>query len=228
MQVNVQEALIKTVSVGIQTLTVNNKQLTLSIFRQLHQEDVIDRYTGQLKGGAWGTVNYFWNDCGWQGYREHRHVVWQKGKELRWACVEIMPNYGEMEDLLRRRTIEPVSHVLAYRTVKDGWTPSPVPSAGSIFEFRWAEKVVLWCAGPTSLFNVWKYGAEARPTWPKDAPTYLEALVADVFPAGVDPYDYDQAVADINADVEEYCEAKGRYLKSIRELNALDQLFIAA
>ena len=74
---SVHDAKIKTVAVQIETMTVGGKQVTLSLFRQLREEDLIDGDGGTLNGVPWGYVNYCLDKncprCG------HRHLVWQRG-----------------------------------------------------------------------------------------------------------------------------------------------------
>jgi hypothetical protein len=77
------EATVRTATVEIKTLTVRGKQVTLSVFKQLPKEDLLNPETAELLGTAWGKVNYFWGDC----HNDHLHIVWQKGQELRRACV---------------------------------------------------------------------------------------------------------------------------------------------
>lgn len=82
--ITTQEASIKTATVEVKTLTLGGKQMTLSVFRQLQEEELIDMETGQFRGLPWGTVNYH-PDC--RTGAEHLHVVWQKGSALRRATV---------------------------------------------------------------------------------------------------------------------------------------------
>jgi len=81
---NVENAQIKTASVEIKTLTVSGKQVTLSVFRQIIQEDLFDTRNLKLNGVPWGIVNYFWKEDN-QDFKIH--VVWQKGKELRRSLI---------------------------------------------------------------------------------------------------------------------------------------------
>lgn len=86
--INVHDASIKTATVEIKSLTVSGRQVTMGVFRQLLNEDVIDPATATLRGIPWGTVNYFPKPC---QDADHLHVVWQKGDELRRACVHRLP-----------------------------------------------------------------------------------------------------------------------------------------
>jgi hypothetical protein len=81
------EATVKTMTVAIKAMTIGKRQVTLSVFRQLLMEQVIDPATGQFRGVPWGKVNYRWGYCDQKG-QDHLHVVWQKGDELRRACVD--------------------------------------------------------------------------------------------------------------------------------------------
>jgi hypothetical protein len=77
--------IINPMTVEIKTLMIDGKRMTPRIFRQLQKEDLIDPETGLLTGKPWGRVNYSPGDCTTED--EHLHVVWQKGSELRRACV---------------------------------------------------------------------------------------------------------------------------------------------
>lgn len=75
----VHNAAIRTASVEVQTITIDGKQVTQSVFRQLRERDVIGT-DGQLNGAPWGFVNYHPDECGEAD--SHLHVVWQHGTEL--------------------------------------------------------------------------------------------------------------------------------------------------
>lgn len=81
--INVEQAEIRTATVTVRALTIDRRQVTLAVFRQLREEPVVDQDTGEFHGLPWGTVNY----CPPRGgcYGEHLHVVWQSGDELRRA-----------------------------------------------------------------------------------------------------------------------------------------------
>jgi len=82
-QLTVHNAQISTATVEIKTLTITGKQVTLAVFRQLIDEDLISE-DGELQGVPWGTVNYHPDKC---DAGDHLHVVWQKGDKLRRARV---------------------------------------------------------------------------------------------------------------------------------------------
>jgi len=80
------EATIKTASVEIRALTVSGRQVTLSVFRQLQEEQVVDQESLTLKGPVWGKVNYLWGGDA-KRTDDPLHMVWQKGDELRRAII---------------------------------------------------------------------------------------------------------------------------------------------
>lgn len=99
----VHNAEIKTAAVEIRTLTISGKQVTLSVFRQLQDSDLVGE-DGTLLGVPWGSVNYHPDKVRdredsdpWSGRAPklipcqraalHLHVVWQEGAELRRSLV---------------------------------------------------------------------------------------------------------------------------------------------
>ena len=80
---NVHDAELHTATITVQALKVDGRQVTMAVFRQLLTEPIIGVSNGLLVGKPWGTVNYFFGKCD----PDHLHVVWQKGTELRRACV---------------------------------------------------------------------------------------------------------------------------------------------
>jgi hypothetical protein len=96
--ITTEQATVQTVTIAVRTLTLGKRQLTLSVFRQLVREQIVDPETLALRGEAWGLVNYFPASCPDEfagktsdGYTipldEHLHVVWQRDGLLRRACV---------------------------------------------------------------------------------------------------------------------------------------------
>jgi hypothetical protein len=82
MSISTNEVLIKTVSVDIKVITLDKKKMTLSVFRQL-EKDVLLNDDGTLHGKPWGRVNYYWGNC----EEDHLHIVWQDGEDLKRSCV---------------------------------------------------------------------------------------------------------------------------------------------
>ncbi|WUR84507.1 hypothetical protein OG967_39910 [Streptomyces phaeochromogenes] len=84
-QLTTLNATVTTASVELNTLTISGRQVTLAVFRQLREEPLIAQ-DGTLNGVPWGTVNYHPDKC--TDGKEHLHVVWQRGAELRRASVQ--------------------------------------------------------------------------------------------------------------------------------------------
>lgn len=129
--ISVEDATIKTATVEVKTLTLNGKQVTLAVFRQLKESPllrVVDersdecKFTGRHKiefnGQPWGIVNYCPDKKCSRKYchydNEHLHIVWQAGNELRrttvfrnaesmgWAGRFIYPQWHHVFDELRK------------------------------------------------------------------------------------------------------------------------------
>lgn len=84
--INISNAEIKTATVEVKTLTISGKQVTLAVFRQLMDVNLIDPWTGKLNGVPWGIVNYHPGvNC--HGLGAHFHVVWQQGNNLYRSCI---------------------------------------------------------------------------------------------------------------------------------------------
>lgn len=86
MKLTVDQAQIHTANVEVKTLTISGKQVTLAVFRQLVEDDLLDEDCN-LRGVPWGVVNYHPSkDCGGDD-TDHWHVVWQSGSDLRRSTV---------------------------------------------------------------------------------------------------------------------------------------------
>ena len=80
----VNEASVQERQVTVQVLTVGTKQVTQALYRQLVEQDILNPFTGLLKGDPWGWVNLH-IDC--DERREHLHVVWEDKGQLKRARV---------------------------------------------------------------------------------------------------------------------------------------------
>jgi hypothetical protein len=90
-QLTVHNATINTAAVEVKTLTISGKQVTLAVFRQLREEQLIAE-DGTLNGQPWGYVNYHPDKCDQPG---HRHYVWQQGDELLRSRVDTKPAFDD-------------------------------------------------------------------------------------------------------------------------------------
>lgn len=78
-QLTVHNATVTTAAVEVKTLTISGKQVTLAVFRQLREENLIGE-DGNFLGEPWGYVNYHPDKCADE--KEHLHVVWQRDGDL--------------------------------------------------------------------------------------------------------------------------------------------------
>lgn len=86
-KITAEEAIVKTASVELKTLTISGKQVTLAVFRQLEEEWLLDAATCELAGVPWGRVNYHPDPAYCKDIGSHIHVIWQRGAELRRGLV---------------------------------------------------------------------------------------------------------------------------------------------
>jgi hypothetical protein len=112
VKINVSEAVVKTAEVQVHVLTISGKQVTLAVFRQLEESPLLSD-AHDLRGPAWGRVNYHPDGC--KGDGEHMHVVWQDGTELRRSRVR-------PPDRLDRTYIADDDRWL-YLAIRRGWRP---------------------------------------------------------------------------------------------------------
>lgn len=84
MKLNAHNATLKTAQVEIKTLTLSGKQVTLAVFRQLEERELLfynkDLGEFMFSGIPWGRVNYCPDKCG--SYSPHLHVIWQLEDKL--------------------------------------------------------------------------------------------------------------------------------------------------
>ena len=85
---NAENAKIITATVTLRALTIERRQVTLSVFRQLIEEPIVDKDVLYLRGVGWGHVRYLIDKPPDRAI----HLVWQKGNELRRCIVERYEN----------------------------------------------------------------------------------------------------------------------------------------
>ncbi len=102
VKIIVQDASIKTAAVEIQTLKIAGKQVTLSVFRQLQEKQVIDE-NGDLRGPVWGLVNYHPDKCA--DSREHIHVIWQDRENLYRSRIDKLSTIREKRAWIKDQNV---------------------------------------------------------------------------------------------------------------------------
>jgi hypothetical protein len=73
--------------ISISVLTLGERQVTQTLYKQLVEEDVVDECTGKIKGPILGWVNLH-SDC-WYRNDEHLHAVWEDNGEIKRAFVRL-------------------------------------------------------------------------------------------------------------------------------------------
>jgi hypothetical protein len=164
--INIHDAQISTATIEIRTLTVSKRQVTLAVFRQLFEEELIN-HEGSLNGIPWGVINYHPDKC--SDDRKHIHVVWQKARELRRATVHLDPFYRntfwvrEMDvadelatrDFLIGRQTDFRFKVEGVDTAIGPERGSPVVSREDLFEEHWSD-------GQNNRFQVYREQCKAQ------------------------------------------------------------------
>lgn len=209
-QPTTENTAIETATVQIRTLNVGAKQMTQGIFRQLLTGRAIGT-DGRIHGTPWGTVNYHPDRC--EDAKEHLHVVWQSGEELRRAYVAA-PEYAYLRHPLvgeyvtalvfegERRVVGGISHgdLRITKTSATQETSATVMARGVMFQ------------GSTV--------PSARTAW-DDVSGYYSSV--DGLPA-----DFEKAYGRPlrpSAEVKELLPVEA-YRSAWRQLSALPQLFI--
>lgn len=247
MKILSKEATIKTATVQIHSLAVSGRQVTLSLFRQFHQESIIDVETGLLLGVPWGRVNYRFGECSDFG-QQHLHVVWQKGEELRRACVDPSPGRERSETWSRLSSLEHQGHCLYVvgllslaTTCRPVTRPNPdpgwyYPQIVAIGGRRWPEHVD---AAASIVHHLW-ISLDAAAKTPDDAREQrsldhykreLDATIQGWIKNSGIVVSLDQLPDEAFALAEELKAEADQYRQQLdkryEELSALDQLFIA-
>jgi hypothetical protein len=105
-----EDVSIATATVELKVVTVNNKQMTLAVFRQLPRSSFMfalnecltlrDRVRNGDPPRPWGWVNYHWADCTTHGRRiAHRHLVFDHKGAL-FQCVVFDHNEHEAGEII--------------------------------------------------------------------------------------------------------------------------------
>jgi len=230
-RITTSEATIKTATVEIKTITVSGKQMTLAVFRQLQQEDLIDPKTLQLRGVPWGRVNYH-PGC---GAGEHVHVIWQHGEELRQSAVyRSLPEPIEAD--LRRRYELAYTHWCYVQAREDrvpAWYEEQArgPWSGSV-PCKLADELWVNVDIPEDVQAIWNahhyYGVSGKLY--SESPRHREALAdlhAFCATLEIETLSIDEAATRVQAIMADASDLLRRYRTHYRTIQALDQLFIA-
>ncbi|MCZ4516849.1 hypothetical protein O3Q52_53880, partial [Streptomyces sp. ActVer] len=193
----------------VKTLTISGKQVTLAVFRQLREEPLIAK-DGTIGGTLWGTVNYHPDKCA--DDREHLHVVWQQGNELRRSSVQSPRDafFGH-----------PAAGWYVHARVLDGLRYQDPERAVQVF----ARRNSMDCARAWTRINGIRFHADvtdecgaAFETGNEKKLDVMRAQLAKAFPGG------DASAAGFATELLAVASA---YERSWQILSGLPQLFIA-
>lgn len=96
---------VTTASVTVKSLTLEKRQVTLAVFRQLIEEPIFDWDKMALCGVGWGHVRYMIDEPPDQAI----NLVWQKGNDLRRCIVhKAAPGWTERVPGFRLRHDNPI------------------------------------------------------------------------------------------------------------------------
>ena len=129
--IDVSHAELHTATVELKMITVDQRQMTLSVFRQIPQQPIIDGKTFKLNGVPWGWVNYFWPEIKFPYspvvLGKKVQVVWQKGTALYRAVVFALPATLTLDKLAQdgRRYLSNTPNWMPYQGGL-GWTPKVI------------------------------------------------------------------------------------------------------
>jgi len=229
------ELVITTVTVEVKILTIGGKQVTLEMFRQLPQEHVIDPETLEFRGPLWGRVHYFWGECAEKEEAGHFHIVWQKGSELRRACVEENPFWDSEVTLHISNLEDDLDRINRIGMLQTGCIQMPSRSREEGED--WA-KVGNWKLpyddGDIRLLkNIWMQGEgytfireEAKESIQQRIQTLFDRLNQEVRRMLTFPPDDQQRIEAKSMIENRVIDIRSKWAKRYNQICALDQLFI--
>jgi hypothetical protein len=227
--INIHDAKVKTMSVGIKAMTINDRQVTLAVFRQLMNIDLISD-DGTLNGIPWGIINYHPDKCA-EGSPPHFHVVWQEGEELRRATVGDPPRF----DYYRSAAADDYVSLNKIRAVFFGDTP---PHPSQYFRLISHKDIIIEA---TESQDAWRAEEFQRLIYGPHPSSYNE-------PEKQRRYFSDEAIDKLNAhfnavrfqyagwkgalpklqrDIQAEAKRRAKWKETIQSLRQLPQLFIA-
>lgn len=131
-RLTVHNASVTTMTVEVKTLTIGARQVTQGIFKQLIEEPLIAE-DGTLNGVPWGHVTWHPERCD-DAKTAHRHLVWQKGDELRRSWIDEKPPFDREPSRHAFRTAATDAYLTALvREACHGRAPQPLDSDDNTF-----------------------------------------------------------------------------------------------
>lgn len=210
----VHNAQITTAAVEVKTLTITGKQVTLAVFRQLHEQPLLpEDGDGTFVGIPWGTVNYHPDKC--SGDRSHLHVVWQEGDQLRRSKVMVPrweAHWADSHDDFIQATFCLNDHSLP------GWAKRKGYRSSDDVEFTWE--------GIRCVSNPPDYGHSRYPE-DSDVPQHYHRRDSAPERECMTQDDYNRLHGEVAEGVADEKARRNRWRTSYESLANLPQLFIA-
>jgi hypothetical protein len=152
--IHVKDAKLSTATIEVRHLVVSDRKMTLSVFRQIPHEILINFEKGVLVGDVWGHVNYWWGSTE-RETSESLHIVWQKGEELRRFVFDPDPRHCCREGFLCLRDMK-----YNVKRIKNA---------------KWAKSSLEWLLGqrPDTLQSMPRGRGEKMFPWHEDSHTWL-------------------------------------------------------
>lgn len=202
--------------------------MTLSVFRQIQEESIIDNETISLKGIPWGTVNYFWKT---ENEKQKIHLLWQDGSELRrcmiwktptfegYCCFHIEKCIVDAEQKVNeaKNSISEYKNEIKQCTKEIGWEKDHVA--------RYEESLRKILSGETDSSSNWVYDREDYVQ--KELAEHkqkFDALSKQISNAEADKLYAENILVEREKELE---ERKLKYLKLVEGIQNLPHLFIA-
>jgi hypothetical protein len=202
----IHNASITTATVTINTLKVSGKQVSVALFLQLQEAQLVAE-DGTMVGVPWGMVNYHADKQNCPS-GEHRHVVWQHGDELRRATVT-KPSWGRYQSSISDRFIFAAGTLDPWQGFSQHqWQPP-----------EWAQY---------STVNEWEFTVDAMDCLgkvPDECGKFVNA--DDPIVAQHRALDSTAILETLQEEIAVEKERRARYEKRWTEIVALPQLFIA-
>lgn len=226
VSISIKEASIKTLGVAIKILTINSKQVTLAVFRQLMESPLIAPESAELNGIVWGRVNYFWGPC----RPNHLHIVWQKEEGLFRDCTYSHSNYLVAQDW--RSSIEgKLFDFMVLRSLQ-GWRPRNHPTYGEYQGNRqWEVSGKIFTVNcHIDCTTLWEYDSKIAPKWAKERYSVSVKNLTKYLSDREIPIDMDGTLfwsRHIQSEVDAMIRWEAKWKESYQIAADSEQLFIA-
>lgn len=240
--ITIHQAEVETFTVQVKVITVNNRKMTLSVFRQLEKRNFVHHNTLKTQGEIWGRVNYHWDGCGGDNEAKHQHIVWQEGESIYRDC------FGDMKAFQCWR---PTSLDSSYRSalIYCGVLLSSLEERPKFWDVQYRTEKAMGVYGFSTMVDYqeqsrvetyWKHKEKEHVSPTHDE--VIEQARGEVFDLARDKWDWlckerfgadfdvinlDDIKAETTRVNKEMSEKKSRYAEAIKKVEEAPHLFIA-